>query len=87
LPLEIEFYRGYLDGMNLSEAAEMLRALWSILSAFVDLGFGVDSVHLARPQVRDEAASETDNAAENALPAQQLRWRALGDDFRTFVLR
>lgn len=56
LPLDIERYRRYLDGMNLSEAqtAEMLRALWSILSAFVDLGFGVDSAHLARPQVRDE---------------------------------
>lgn len=51
----------------------MLQALWSILSAFVDLAFGVDSVHLARPQVRDEAeaSSHTDNAAELIESAHQ----------------
>jgi hypothetical protein len=74
-PLDIERYRRYLDGMNLSETQEreMLQALWSVLSAFVDLAFGVDSVHLARPQVKDEAeaSSHTDNAAEPIESAHQ----------------
>lgn len=72
LPFNVERYRGYLEGMNLSEAqaADMLQALWSILSAFVDLSFGVDSVHLARPQPKDDPL-ETGDAAEKPIPGQQ----------------
>jgi len=72
LQLDVERYRAYLDGMDLSDAqvTEMLNALWSILSAFVDVAFGVDSVHLARPQAK-EGRSETDIAAEYSTPAQQ----------------
>lgn len=72
LRLDVERYRAYLDGMDLSDpqAADMLNALWSILSTFVDVAFGVDSVHLARPQAKD-GHSETDTAAEYSTPAQQ----------------
>lgn len=65
LPPDVERYRVHLDGLALSEtqATELLETLWSIMSAFVDQGFGVDSVLLARPQHRDGTA-ETDAAAE-----------------------
>ncbi len=65
LPLDVERYRMHLGGLDLSEtqATELLETLWSILSAFVDQGFGVDSVLLARPQHQDGTA-ETDAAAE-----------------------
>lgn len=72
LRLDVERYRHHLDGLNLSEAqaTEMLNALWSLLSAFVDLGFGVDSVHLALPQSK-EGALKTDATAETVISAQQ----------------
>jgi hypothetical protein len=70
-PLNIERYRSHLNGLDLSEAqaTELLETLWSILSAFVDQAFGVDSVLLARPQHQDGTA-ETDAAAEKTLSAQ-----------------
>lgn len=69
--LDLERYRNHLDGLDLSEAqaAELLETLWSILSAFVDQAFGVDSVLLARPQHQDGLA-ETDAAAEKTPSAQ-----------------
>lgn len=33
------------------EAAEFLRILWDIMCAFVDLGWGVDSIQLAFPDL------------------------------------
>jgi hypothetical protein len=69
--LDIERYRAHLDALDLSEtqAAELLETLWSILSAFVDQAFGVDSVLLARPQHHDGPA-ETDAAAQRTPSAQ-----------------
>lgn len=62
---DLRKYRAYLDDTDLSEEQklELLQTLWSILSAFVDQGFGVDSVLLAQPQHR-EGTAETDAAAE-----------------------
>lgn len=62
---DLREYLPYLDDTNFSEdqKLELLQTLRSILSAFVDQGFGVDSVHLARPQHQDGTA-ETDAAAE-----------------------
>lgn len=64
LTLDIERYRKYVEGMNLSDAqiAEMFQALWSVLAAFVDLGFGSDSVHLALPNT-ENVPRKTDDAA------------------------
>lgn len=70
-PLDIERYREHLKGLDLSEAqaTELLETLRSILSAFVDQAFGVDSVLLARPQHQNGTA-ETDAAAQRIPSAQ-----------------
>ena len=62
---DLREYLPYLDDTHLSEdqKLELLQTLRSILSAFVDQGFGVDSVHLAQPQHQNGTA-ETDAAAE-----------------------
>ncbi|MCV0370513.1 hypothetical protein [Filomicrobium sp.] len=41
--VDVEKYQAYLDDPNLSEEQkeEFLQAIWSIMVAFVDLGFGV----------------------------------------------
>lgn len=62
---DLREYLPYLDDTYRSEdqKLELLQTLRSILSAFVDQGFGVDSVLLARPQHHD-GTTETDAAAE-----------------------
>lgn len=67
---DLREYLPYLGDTNLSEdqKIELLQTLWSIISAFVDQGFGVDSVHLARPQHQDGTA-EMDAAADKHFPA------------------
>jgi hypothetical protein len=69
--LDLERYREHLKGLDLSDAqaAELLETLRSILSAFVDQAFGVDSVLLAQPQHQDGLA-ETDAAAQRTPSAQ-----------------
>ena len=51
-------YRPYLDGFDLTEeqANELLATLWDIMKAFVELGFGVDSIHRFLPEL--DAVSE-----------------------------
>lgn len=68
---DLREYLPYLDDTHLSEdqKLELVQILRSILSAFVDQGFGVDSVLLARPQHQDGTA-ETDAAANKHFPAQ-----------------
>ncbi|MFC5583791.1 hypothetical protein ACFPOD_01605 [Nitratireductor kimnyeongensis] len=41
--VDVEKYQAYLDDPNLNEEQkeEFLQAIWSIMVAFVDLGFGV----------------------------------------------
>ena len=64
LPLDAEKYRKYLEEFDLTEEqeTELLSALYSIMKAFVDLGFEVDSVHYLIPELprnpRDSGASE-----------------------------
>lgn len=55
IELDIEKYQSYLDGSDLTPAQkeDFLRALWSIVVAFVDLGFGVDPVQQACGQTKE----------------------------------
>lgn len=45
---DIEKYREHVQEFDLTpeEEAELLKDLWLIMAAFVDLGFGVDSIQL-----------------------------------------
>lgn len=53
LEIDIEKYQAYLDGSDLTPAQkeDFLRALWSVVVAFVDLGFGVHPAQQACGQV------------------------------------
>lgn len=53
---DIDKYKALLDDPSLSEAEkeEFLKALWSIVVAFVELGFGV---HPLQEVIEDEGAS------------------------------
>lgn len=47
-PCDLQKYREYVEDFDLSEEeqTELLKTLWMIMAAFVDLGFGVDSIQL-----------------------------------------
>ena len=55
LEIDIDKYQSYLDGSDLTPAQkeDFLRALWSVVVAFVDLGFGVHPVQQACGQVEN----------------------------------
>ena len=50
LRVDVEAYQAYLEDTDLSDAQkrEVIEALWSIVVAFVELGFGVHPVQEAR---------------------------------------
>ena len=53
MTLDLEEYRGDLAELGLSRAQEdeLLRTLWQIMAAFVDLGWGVGSLQLSCPDL------------------------------------
>ncbi len=55
--VDVEKYQAYLDDPNLSEEQkeEFLQAIWSIMVAFVDLGFGVHPLQEVCGQDSDES--------------------------------
>lgn len=71
---EPDKYREYVEDFDLSEAAqtELLQTLWSIMAAFVNLGFGVDSV-----QLLEADSGQTERAASDARRPQTDRQERL----------
>ena len=62
-PLEFnaEDYTQYLGDNDLSDEqkAELLQTLWNIMNAFVDIGWGVDSVQWFLPELFEDAGKNT----------------------------
>lgn len=54
--VDVERYQDLLDSADLSaeQKAEFLRALWSIIIAFIDLGYGVHPAQQALPAFSPE---------------------------------
>ncbi len=76
LELDIEKYQAYLDGSDLTPAQkeDFLRALWSIVVGFVDLGFGVHPVQQACGQVEkslDPRAQADSDGVNSGKPNSQ----------------
>lgn len=55
-PFDPEKYLGYLEDTELSreQQIEYLKVLWSIMTTFVELGFGVDSVQQVLPALEEQ---------------------------------
>ncbi|MBI1340829.1 hypothetical protein GC169_11580 [bacterium] len=62
----VEDYREDIAELGIpdEQAAEFLRTLWDIMRAFVELGWGVDSIHFALPELRDEDLHRAQNDGE-----------------------
>lgn len=78
LPLDPDDYLPYLDGfdMSIEQKQAALFALWHIMSAIVDIGFGMDTVQILLPGIFEKASRDSGkllktNEPEN--PDQQTR--------------
>lgn len=71
LPFEAADYMEYVDDLELTEAqkVEFLRTLWTIMSAFVELGFGVDSV---MPMLAQKASETSTDALQTEIPTHEF---------------
>jgi hypothetical protein len=63
---DVEQYLPEVEGRfdSEEEAIEFLRTLWNIMCAFVDIGWGVDSIHFAFPELaalQDGASGSEDS--------------------------
>lgn len=65
-PFDAERYRGYLAHTELSQEqqTEYLKVLWSIMTTFVELGFGVDSVQQVLPALEEKNLEGEDPGAK-----------------------
>ncbi|QBK29800.1 hypothetical protein [Roseitalea porphyridii] len=70
LTLDVALYQEYLDDAELSaeQKQEFIETLWNIIVAFVDLGFGIDSVQT----VLDEAEHGDDVGALPTISGSAL---------------
>lgn len=59
--LQVGDYKDELAELEISgeQAQELLQALWNIMSAFVDLGWGVDGVQLLFPELLNDVAQDS----------------------------
>ncbi len=60
LTLDVDYYQSFLDDTDIPEhkKQEFIEALWSIITAFVDLGFGIHPVQQATKQNTELSTSD-----------------------------
>ena len=59
--LDPDAYMHYLDDFDMSAAQkrDVLFALWHIMATVVDIGFGMDTVHIVLPEMFEKASRES----------------------------
>lgn len=67
LALDPERYRHHLEAFEMTpeQENELLRTLWELTIAFVDLGWGVDSIHNIFAQMVDKSLNSAENHVES----------------------
>ncbi len=75
--VDLDRYLPYLDDTDLTETQkrEMIGALWRVMAAFVDLGFGVDPVQLACGKL-SETHTQCAQAGKDQLKSKSLSPKA-----------
>ena len=68
MTVDLEEYRPYLSEFDMDEAQkdELLRSLWQIMCAFAELGWPVNSIHFAVPELA-QISSEPEEDEVNSL--------------------
>ncbi len=85
MPLDLNKYRPYLDGFDLTDDQKtaMIEALWSIAEAVTDLAYGIHSTQLiqtANDPVLDELANDIGqlSASNDNIPQAKVQEKEAG---------
>lgn len=73
-PFDPQNYRPYVDDLDLSaeQKDELLRTLFSIMSAFVRLGFDVDSVQHVLPALAQKSSEMDSGEVQGIIASPQF---------------
>ncbi len=65
--LDMDDYRDDLKNLDLTpeQEAELLTRLWEMMKSFVELGFGVDSMHLILPEIFNSTSQTPETMLTN----------------------
>jgi hypothetical protein len=68
MEVDIDEFRPYFSEYEMDQAQkdEFIRILWNIMCAFVDLGWGVSSIHFSLPELTDFSTPDTENEVHSA---------------------
>ncbi|MBL27118.1 MAG: hypothetical protein CMM50_06150 [Rhodospirillaceae bacterium] len=77
-------YRPYLAGLDLTDeqANELLATLWDIMKAFVELGFGLDSIHRFLPELNAVSEEMGDSEVQSESHSFSQTFEASAGDGR-----
>lgn len=66
LELDVEKYLPYVEGFDISEEqkAELLKNLWSIMRSFVEIGWGLDTLQVCIPALKEFSSEFQKNSLE-----------------------
>ncbi len=76
-------YRHYLDDtLSEEQQNELLQALWHIMSIFVDIGWGVDTVQMFLPELFENAVLDSEKlvACKDSIENEHSRSKEKGLD-------
>jgi len=84
MPLDLDKYRPYLDGFDLTEDQKtaMIEALWSIAEAVTDLAYGVQSSQLIQAANDNDSSSNINVIEFFELAANDPVLEELAEDIR-----
>ena len=82
LPFEFEKYEPYIRDLDVTDeqARELLEALFNIMSAFVDMGFGLDSTQSILGSMIEKVAEDSENPLQPIDNADTFNGVAEGRD-------
>lgn len=73
-PLDVNKYRSHVENFDLTEEQklELLETLWSIMTAFVDLGFGADAVQYIFRDTGANSLNSDGDEGEGTMPSSRF---------------
>ena len=69
LDFNLDEYRHHLEEFELTRAQEneLLETLWQIMSMMVDIGWGVDNIHLMLPELFNQESDNDKNGLSQLI--------------------
>ncbi|MEB3246185.1 MAG: hypothetical protein VKJ06_09415 [Vampirovibrionales bacterium] len=85
LELDVALYQHYLDDSNLTDKQklELLQTLWTVITEFIFLGFGVSSTQLIQDRCGQSEELSTENVKTHPVEVDSV---SQGEAFRPIAI-